>query len=551
MVSPFRFLLISFLLLVACTSREEQSQSAPASSLPAVQPAPPVVSPVPALAPLPNLAPVPAPEATGLEPVVAAQLKAAHESLLATIAKTDLSPQEHSEAYGLMGQLYHAYLLLDAAAVCYQNALQLTSGSFPWRYALADVLRQQGKVTDAIAAYEHACGLQATNVACLTNLGKVYLDNNDTAKAQEVLIRAVALDPKAAAAHDGLGQLANAQGRFQDAVQHFETALTLVPAANRLHYTLALAYQRLNNTEKATFHMERRGTVGVKVADPFSEQLEALTRGARIAVVRGRLAFQAGRYTDAAVEFRKAVEAEPQSATARVNLATTLAQLGEGTAAVALLKETLRLQPDHGGAHYNLAVLLLQQQRLPEAVQHFRAALVADPHDRQAHIQLADALRQLGQQDEALVHYMKIADTDPSDELALRWTAELLARLGNFAAARQRLEAAHKQFPDRGRTAHALARLLAACPDPKIRDGKRALDLAQRVFTADHAAQHAETVALALAEGGQCQEASKWQRALVVAAEKENNVELTQRFNADLTRYEHSSPCRPPFATDK
>jgi tetratricopeptide (TPR) repeat protein len=447
--------------------------------------------------------------------------------------------------------LYHAYQLLDAAAVCYHNASHLTPESFAWRYALADVLRQQGKITEAIPTYEQACRLQPANVACLTNLGKVYLDNNEATKAQEVLTRAVTLNPKAAAAHDGLGQVASAQGRFQDAIRHFEIALTLVPAASRLHYPLALAYQRLNNPEKAAFHMERRGTVGVKVADSFTEQLEGLIRGERVALVRGRLAFQAGQYADAAAEFKKALEAEPQSVTARVNLATTLVQIGDGTAAVAQLQEALWLQPNHGGAHYNLAVLLAQHQRLPEAIRHFRAALVADPNDLQAHRQVADALHQLGQDEEALMHYMKVTDGNPQDELALRWTAELLARLGNFAVARQRLEDAHQKFPDRGRTAHALARLLATCPDPMLRDGKRALELAQRVFAADHAAQHAETVALALAEVGQCEEASKWQHALVTAAEKEGNVELTQRFKTDLARYEHGSPCRPPLAINK
>jgi tetratricopeptide (TPR) repeat protein len=504
---------------------------------------------------------VPPPDLSGLEPAVAEQLKAAYESLSSTLTKEGLSPQELSESYGMMGQLYHAYQLLDAALLCYDNALQLAPRSFSWRYARADLLRQQGQLPEALADYEIACAGQADNVACLIRQGRARLETNDVVKAQELFARALTLDPQAAAAHEGLGQVASMQGQHQEAVRHFEAALALVPAANRLHYELSTAYQQLNQPERAKAHLDQRGTVGIKVVDGLTEQLEALVRGERIAILRGRLAFQAGRYDDAAAQFTKATEAEPQSVTARVNLAAALVQLGQGTSAVKQLQEALRLQPLHGAAHYNLAVLLLQQpERRPEAIRHFRAALVADPTDRQTHVQLANALRHQGEMEDALIHAMKAADLDPSDETVLRWTAELLVQRGYFIEARKRLEDAHQRFPDRGLTANALARVLAACPDPTLRDGKRALDLAQRVFAAANSMPHAETVALAFAESGQCQEAAKWQQELVTAAEKqleketenkETGTKVLQRLKAELARYEKGSPCRPPVAENR
>jgi Flp pilus assembly protein TadD len=210
------------------------------------------------------------------------------------------------------------------------------------------------------------------------------------------------------------------------------------------------------------------------------------------------------------------------------------------------LREALRLQPDNATAHYNLALLMLQRRQRDEAVLHFRAALVANPSDQQAHMQLGETLRELGRDNEALPYYMKAAELDPSDEIALRWTAELLVRLGHFNAARKRLEEAHQRFPERGRTAHALARLLAACPDPAVRDGKRALELAQLVYAAEQSPQHAETVTLALAEVGNCQAASEWQHRLIETAEKSGNDNLIQRLKADLARYEQGGACRPP-----
>jgi tetratricopeptide (TPR) repeat protein len=502
---------------------------------------------------VPDLKLVLAPDLSGLDPARAEHLKAAYQSLQAAIARKDLSPQELSEAYGTMAQLYHTYHLWDAAQICYENVGQLAPQNFAWRYARADILRQQGKVADALADYEAACRSQPKNIPCLIHQGRAHLDNHNAAKAGELFTRALALDPQAAAAHEGLGYVARAQERYQEAAQHFEAALALVPAANRLHGELAMLYQHLNDSEKAKAHLGRRGTVGIKVVDALTEQLEALVRGERIAIFRGRLAFYAGHYDEAATQFTKAVEADPRNATARVNLATMLVQIGESTTAITQLQEALRLQPALGGAHYNLAVLLLQQpQRLPDAIYHFRAALVADPTDRQLYVQLANALQRQGKGDEALIYAMKAADLDPTDEKVLLGTAALLVQRGYFAEARQRLEDAHQRFPKRGGTAHALAHLLATCPDPTLRDGKRALDLAQRVFAAQNSAPYAETVALAFAEVGQCNEAAKWQRALLTAAEKKGKTEITKRFKTDLARYENSNggPCRPPVVTN-
>lgn len=177
----------------------------------------------------PHLQDVPFPNLEGLEAAVAAQLNAAQESLVAVTTQTDLQPQELGEAFGIMGQLYHAYQLFTPAETCYHNAQTLLPRDFRWSYLLAEVLQREGKSELAIAAYERACQLEPTNVACLTNVGKLYFETNRIDEAQTMLSRALALDPHSAAVHDGLGRVALAQARYPEAVQHFKTALTLAP----------------------------------------------------------------------------------------------------------------------------------------------------------------------------------------------------------------------------------------------------------------------------------------------------------------------------------
>jgi hypothetical protein len=88
-----------------------------------------------------------------------------------------------------------------------------------------------------------------------------------------------------------------------------------------------------------------------------------------------------------------------------------------------------------------------------------------------------------------------------------------------------------------------LAYLLAASPQLEVRDGGRALELAQRVYNATSAAEHGALVALALAELGRCSEASEWQRRMIVAAE--GNTGLLVKLKAGLKSYENVQSCRP------
>jgi hypothetical protein len=78
-----------------------------------------------------------------------------------------------------------------------------------------------------------------------------------------------------------------------------------------------------------------------------------------------------------------------------------------------------------------------------------------------------------------------------------------------------------------------------------LRNGARALDLAQRVYDATGKSQHGALVALALAELGRCSEAVEWQRRMIVAAEREGNKDVLARLKADLKLYEGAQSCRP------
>jgi tetratricopeptide (TPR) repeat protein len=445
--------------------------------------------------------PVYSQDLSNLEESVRDQIATAQAALAAVAKNPSTTQATLSEEYGKLGELYHAYSLISAARDAYLNANRLAPKDFRWIYLLGKLDQMEGRFDDAIRRYQTARTLRPDYVAVLVNLGNIFLELNRLEDARESFSAALEIDKNNPAAHYGLGQVAVSKRSYAEAVDHFEKTLAQVPDANRVHYSLAMAYRGLGNAEKAKAHLGQQGSVGVRTADPLVDGLRDLITGERVYLARGKVAFEAKRYADAVTEFRKAVAAKPDSVTARINLGAALSQAGDLNGAVEQFEEALRLEPGRVNAHYNLAVLLARQNKHEQAITHLRSALRVEENDLNARVLLAQELKNAARPDETLAEYARVSY------------------------------------------------LLAASPEIGLRNGARSLDLAQRVYSATSAAQHGALVALALAELGRCSEAADWQRRMIAATEREGNTDLLGKLRAGLKLYENVQSCRPANET--
>lgn len=493
-----------------------------------------------------DLKTVPFPDISHLEARVAAQIREMESMWRPVMENPNASVIEKTEAYGELGMLYHAYQLEAPARVCYQNAERLAPHEFRWPYLRGVLEQQAGRLEQADHDYQRALERQPTWVPALIRLAQIRLAQNRLTEAETLLQKALQKSPNSAAALAARGEVALAGRRFKDAVTYLNSALRAAPSANRLHYPLSIAYRGLGELELAKQHLAQRGEVGVKPTDPLVDGLSERLRGERIHLLRGQRAFRAGRYPEAVQAFTKAVEAEPESARARINLGSALALNGDRKRAVTELETALRLAPKNVTAHYNLGRLLALNGDLHGAIDHLRTVAALRPGDHQALLELARVLRRAGKLDEALTRFSQVIDLAPLNGTARFEEAVVLVEAGRYASARQKLEKAHQLIPDDERLAHGLARLLAGSPDLEQRDGARALLLAQRVFKSQVAPDHAATVAMALAEVGRCDEAVEWQRRALSMGSQSESVAWLSDLVRILRRYEQDRPCRYP-----
>jgi len=497
-----------------------------------------------------NLVAVHWPDLTNLEADVREQLISLQSSLSVTVKNPATSESKLAEAYGTMGEIYQAYALGGSAQECYLNASRLAPKDFRWIYLLGKLDQQEGRVDTAVRRYLIARTLRPEYVAVPLNLGNIYLQMNRLEEARENFKAALEIEPNNPAADYGLGQMALSARSYAEAVAYFEKALAQAPGANRIHYSLAMAYRGLGNDEQAKTHLAQQGPVGVRAADPVFDSLQDLIKGERVHLIRGKLALESKRFREAAAEFRRAVAAKPDSLPAHLNLGAALTQLSDLKGAAEEFEASLRLDPTNVIAHYNLSVLLANENKHEQAIAHLRSVFDVDPNDVGARFLLAQELMKSNRLDEALSEFSRVVQANPDNEEALLEQVKLLVRKKQYAGALAGLEKAHAQFPRKGQTIVMLAYLLASAAQTDIRNGARALELAQLVYKSTGAVEHGVLVAMALGELGRCREAADWQRKLIAAAEQQHQTDLLPKLRAGLKQYEAGPPCRPAGETE-
>jgi tetratricopeptide (TPR) repeat protein len=499
-------------------------------------------------APRPGLVTVHFPDLTPLEPEVREQLSSFESSLAKVARNSSTTDVALAEAYGTMGQIYQAYNLIAPARESYLNANTLAAQEFRWVYLLAKLDQLEERFDDALRRLEVAGRIRPEYAAVLENAGQIKLQQNHLPEAEKIFKAALEIEPESSAALYGLGQIALSRRDFTGAVKYFEDALLRSPEASRIHYSLAMAYRGLGETEKAKQHLSQQGTIGVRASDPLLDNLQNLIKGERIYLLRGRLALEAKSYTEAAVEFRKAIAANPKSLVAQLNLGAALTQLGDLSGAGSQYETALKLDPKNPIAHFNLSVLLANENKHQAAIDHLQTVLSEDPRDLRARFFLASELLKSGELAKALDEFSQVAAADPDNEEALLEKVKLLSRSRQYKLALDELERSNARYPQKGQTAALLAYLLAGSPQLELRNGTKALQLAQSVYAATGSFEHGVLIAMAQGELGRCKEATDWLRKLSTKAEQENKTEILAKLKQELQLYENKQTCRPGSA---
>jgi tetratricopeptide (TPR) repeat protein len=284
--------------------------------------------------------------------------------------------------------------------------------------------------------------------------------------------------------------------KYHDVVTLYQTTLAQNPKCWMAEYNLGLALKDQKQLDQAIAHYRR----ALNIRPDYVEAHYNL----------GGAYIDKGEFDEALAEYRRAIQIRPDEADTHNNYGSALRELKQFDQAEIEYKRALSLRPKYLDARLNLGSLLLQRGRTAEAITNLETARRLQPTDAATHVTLALALMKNGQGSQAAAEFNR----------------------------------ALQLAPDRVNALTSFAWLLATAADDSVRDGKRAVQLAERAnaLAGNNDLTVLHTLAAAYAEARRFEEALQTaHRAMKLASQADNNA-VYNAIRDELPLYELGLP---------
>ncbi|WP_333183646.1 tetratricopeptide repeat protein [Microcoleus sp. B3-D7] len=259
------------------------------------------------------------------------------------------------------------------------------------QFNCGNVLKAQGRLSEAIAFFKKALVWQPNSIEAATNLAVTLHQTGDLAEAATYYQRAIEIAPNCAQAHNNLGILLQDQGNIPDAVSCFQKAIALNPI-----------YVKALNNLGAT--LQQQGELPTAIAC-FHQALSVNSNYAPALVNLGAAMQAKGQLAEAERLYERAIEAEPNNPKGHYHLGTLSLGAGKIEQAISSLERAISLNPNYLEALTNLGSANEQLGDVIQAIFCYTKALEIDETCVKAHFNLSLVLLLTGDLPRGLAEY--------------------------------------------------------------------------------------------------------------------------------------------------
>jgi tetratricopeptide (TPR) repeat protein len=295
------------------------------------------------------------------------------------------------------------------------------------------------------------------------------INKNDFAAALDPLQKYIAQRPDEAYPHFQLGFAYVGLKRAGDAKSEFSRAIALDPKMAAAHLNLGLV---LMDTDPAA------------AAEAFRHAAELQPTESRPRFLAGFSLEHAGKFPEAIEQYRAALALSPKDYEAHFALGRALLRSNDGAGAEEQFRAAIASRGDAAPARLGLASALLAQKKFEAAANSLAEYLKLKPGDRSAHFDRASALLNLSRFDEALAELdLSDAGAAPSAD-ALKMRGEIFMQQKKWKEAGDALKQAISLSPKDSELAEWVGHV-----DIELRDYPSAVRVLEQVY-----AQNAQDV---------------------------------------------------------
>jgi Tfp pilus assembly protein PilF len=167
---------------------------------------------------------------------------------------------------------------MNDAIAAYQQALEIDPDYPDALSNLAGIYASQRRIDDALPLVERALQSAPNDVSLLNNLGSIYFAKKRYADASRQFERVLQLDAQQPIAHYNLGLIRFEERRLAEAGSHFEQVAGRGAQFNRAFYYLAVIEESKGNLEAAKRHAQRFLSVYTR-NDAFRQRAQRIVSG--------------------------------------------------------------------------------------------------------------------------------------------------------------------------------------------------------------------------------------------------------------------------------
>ncbi len=294
--------------------------------------------------------------------------------------------------------------LTDAALATYQRAISIDKNHAESYHNLGVLLRRQSRKEDALKCFKKAVELRPSYAEAIRNVAELEMQGDDWQASLANTQEAVKQDPQDLQKQLRLAECSMKARRYEDAIEAFDTALTIEKDQITALNGKGLALKSLGRLAEAEVTLKRAlevdatsfpaicnlGTVyqALKRFDEAKKQyrqaLKIKPDSAESLNNLGGVLKEEGDIEGCIENCSKALELKPQLASARCNLASARQIQGDFDTAIKLYKEAIEIQPDLPEALLGLGSVYAQAGELGDARNCYSRALFFHPDNCEA-----------------------------------------------------------------------------------------------------------------------------------------------------------------------
>jgi tetratricopeptide (TPR) repeat protein len=283
-----------------------------------------------------------------------------------------------------------------------------------------------------------------------------------------------------------------------------------------------------------------------RAVDFFTEEIRSDPGNAAAYECLGQVRDKLDDLDGALADFTEAIRLDPKCKRLYWRRGEILGDKEEYDRAIADFEEIIRLDSKDPQGYLGRGMIRGLKKEYDRGLVDINEAARLDPKDPDVYSLRGGFYYEMNDFDRALADYTAAIRLDPIDDLSFEFRGKSLAKKHEFDRAVADLDEAIRIDPEEADHHNARAMLWAACPDPKFRDGKKAVEAATKAceLSSWKIPVHIDTLAAAFAEAGHFDEAVSMERkALRLEAA---DVEDTKAYQGRLALYLDKKPYREP-----